>query len=250
MSVDCHSAAVEVSVAIATDALAARACADEGECATRHPDVILALDAGRFQRVAAADRRGSAHVHRYPAVAHEMQIVIADDARLARCRDVERSRAAEDELAFAEQNRFLVLGGGRVGIGRPVGQGIVAIQYDERALAFVGCRGRALHVDGRAIGVGDAHTVQRKALFLRAIQFEKTVGRAARKFIHHVFLAGVNDSHVVAADGDSEIGIRARDGGFAAGTKGHLHRLRKLRVRNVVVGIIRRYRVDADDVVL
>ena len=180
-----------------------------------------------------------------------MKVVITDNAALARGHNSQTSRAAEDQLAFAEQHCLLVLGGGGVGVRCAVGQGVRSFEYDEGSLALVGCRGRTLYVDGCTVGVGEVHPVEGDTLFAATIKLEEAVGSRAAQLIHHMLFARIDDGHVITVDGHSEIIGCSCHNGIAMIRKGHINSLGESGASNVVAHIVRGgNHVNADDVVL
>ena len=105
----------------------------------RNDDGVLATD---------AVSGGRSHLHHRGG--EEADIVVRYDARFSGGRNRERTVAAEQQLAFAEEDALLVLVGRGVGVGWTVGEGVVALHHDEAAfLALVVDRrtGRVLQVE-------------------------------------------------------------------------------------------------------
>ena len=141
-------------------------------------------------------------------------VVVAADAGLAVGVDLKIARAAEDELAFAEEAGLHVLVIGRVGVVCAICEKVfrAVVEDDEGALL-------ALVVDGRTVGVGDADTVEHDGLFLRGVELEEAVGGGAGQHIADDFAGGVGGDDIVAADADNAIvvALYRRIGGGAEG---------------------------------
>ena len=67
----------------------------------------------------------------------------------------------------------------------------------------------ALNVDGRAIRVGQIQSVQRKGLFLIAVQLERPISSCSGQCVHDIFVAGIDYRHMVSVHGHVEVLIGA-----------------------------------------
>ena len=107
-----------------------------------------------------------------------------------------------------------------------------------------------MHVDGRTIGISQIQTIQRKGLFLVAVQLESPVGSRSRQLIHDIFIARIDHSHMVSVHYHIKVLVGACHGSVAALEKRHINRLCEGCVADVVIGAVNHDGVDGDDVVL
>ena len=139
-------------------------------------------------------------------IVYKTDVIVGGNAALAFGGNFEGTLAAEDELAFGKEGRFLVLFGRCGRIGRSIGKGIAAVHNYETAFF-------TLIVDGGAIGVGQVQPVQDNGLLVLGIDLEEAVRRAAGQLVHHLLLGGgVVGCNLVAIYGNDAFSVTG-DGG-------------------------------------
>ena len=140
-----------------------------------------------------------------------MHVIVGGDAAFALGGDGKGTRAAENELAFGEEGRLLILIGRRFGVRSSVGEGVGPVYHHKTALF-------ALVIDGGAFGVGEGYTIQDDSLLVLGINFKEAVRRAAGKLVHNLFLGGgIIHGYMVAVYGNHPVCVTAHGGGAALG---------------------------------